>query len=92
MPKPADDRPLYFSAFVMNTPSHVIHGLWRDPEAANHEINSLSHWVELARYLDGAGYDLMFFADVTGLRSPWMGHTSWSPSRACRSRPTTRRC
>jgi FMN-dependent oxidoreductase (nitrilotriacetate monooxygenase family) len=73
MPKPANDRPLYFSAFVMNTPSHVIHGLWRDPQAANHEINSLSHWVELARYLDGAGYDLMFFADVTGLRSPWNG-------------------
>jgi FMN-dependent oxidoreductase (nitrilotriacetate monooxygenase family) len=73
MPKPANDRPLYYSAFVMNTPSHVIHGLWRDPEAANHEINSLSHWVELARYLDGAGYDQMFFADVTGLRSPWNG-------------------
>jgi long-chain alkane monooxygenase len=73
MPKPANDRPLYYSAFVMNTPSHVIHGLWRDEAAANHEINSLTHWVDLARYLDGAGYDLMFFADVTGLRSPWNG-------------------
>jgi alkanesulfonate monooxygenase SsuD/methylene tetrahydromethanopterin reductase-like flavin-dependent oxidoreductase (luciferase family) len=57
----------------MNTPSHVIHGLWRDETAANHEINSLKHWVDLARYLDGAGYDLMFFADVSGLRSPWNG-------------------
>jgi FMN-dependent oxidoreductase (nitrilotriacetate monooxygenase family) len=73
VPKPAKDRPLYFSAFVMNTPSHVIHGLWRDETAANHEINSLKHWVELARYLDGAGYDMMFFADVSGLRSPWNG-------------------
>jgi FMN-dependent oxidoreductase (nitrilotriacetate monooxygenase family) len=73
MPAPAANRPLYFSAFVMNTPSHVIHGLWRDPEAANDEINSLKHWVELARYLDQAGYDQMFFADVTGLRSPWNG-------------------
>jgi long-chain alkane monooxygenase len=73
MPAPAADRPLFFSAFVMNTPSHVIHGLWRDPAAANHEINSLTHWVELARFLDGAGYDLMFFADVIGLRSPWNG-------------------
>src|ERR1700712_2533750 len=73
MPAPAKNRPLYFSAFVMNTPSHVIHGLWRDPEAANHEINSLTHWVDLARYLDGAGFDLMFFADVIGLRSPWNG-------------------
>lgn len=73
MPKPAQDRPLYFSAFVMNTPSHVIHGLWRDPQAGNHEINSLKHWVDLARFLDQAGYDQMFFADVTGLRSPWNG-------------------
>jgi FMN-dependent oxidoreductase (nitrilotriacetate monooxygenase family) len=73
MPAPAKNRPLYFSAFVMNTTSHVIHGLWRDPAAANHEINSLTHWVDLARYLDGAGFDLMFFADVIGLRSPWNG-------------------
>jgi FMN-dependent oxidoreductase (nitrilotriacetate monooxygenase family) len=73
VPAPAKNRPLFYSAFVMNTPSHVIHGLWRDEAAANHEINSLTHWVDLARYLDGAGYDLMFFADVTGLRSPWNG-------------------
>ena len=55
MPAPDKNRPLYYSAFVMNTPSHVIHGLWRDAAAANHEINSLNHWVDLARYLDGAG-------------------------------------
>ncbi|CAN5840104.1 NtaA/DmoA family FMN-dependent monooxygenase [soil metagenome] len=73
MPAPAKDRPLHFSAFVMNTPSHVIHGLWRDPAAANHEINSLKHWVDLASFLDSAGFDLMFFADVIGLRSPWNG-------------------
>jgi len=64
---------LFFSAFVMNTPSHVIHGLWREPHAANHEINSLTHWTDLARDVDRAGYDLLFFADVSGLRSPWNG-------------------
>ncbi|GAC67838.1 LLM class flavin-dependent oxidoreductase [Gordonia soli] len=68
------DRPLYFSAFVMNTPSHVLHGLWRKPEAQNHQINSLEHWIELARYVDRVGFDLLFFADVTGLRSPWNGN------------------
>jgi FMN-dependent oxidoreductase (nitrilotriacetate monooxygenase family) len=73
VPKPPQNRPLYFSAFVMNTPSHVIHGLWRDPQAANHQINSLEHWTELAREVDQAGYDLLFFADVSGLRSPWNG-------------------
>jgi alkanesulfonate monooxygenase SsuD/methylene tetrahydromethanopterin reductase-like flavin-dependent oxidoreductase (luciferase family) len=40
------------------------------------ESSSLSGFldrVELAHYLDQAGYDQMFFADVTGLCSPWNG-------------------
>jgi len=67
-------RPLYFSAFVMNTASHVLHGLWRAPEAQNHRFNSLRHWTSLATTVERAGYDLLFFADVFGLRSPWNGN------------------
>lgn len=67
-------RPLYFSAFVMNTASHVLHGLWRAPEADNHKFNSLRHWTSLATAVDKAGYDLLFFADVFGLRAPWNGN------------------
>ncbi len=67
-------KPLYFSAFVMNTASHVLHGLWRAPEAQNHKFNSLRHWTSLATAVDRAGYDLLFFADVFGLRAPWNGN------------------
>ena len=68
-----DAAPLLFNAFVMNTPSHVAHGLWRLPEAQNHEIDSLTHWTDLARNVEAAGFDLLFFADVVGLRAPWNG-------------------
>jgi len=67
-------RPLYYSAFVMNTASHVLHGLWRAPEARNHDFNSLRHWTSLAAQVDAAGYDLLFFADVFGLRQTWNGN------------------
>lgn len=67
-------RPLYYSAFVMNTASHIQHGLWRRPEAENHRFNSLRHWTNLAREVEQQGYDLLFFADVFGLRAPWAGN------------------
>ncbi|WP_237568977.1 NtaA/DmoA family FMN-dependent monooxygenase [Mycolicibacterium lacusdiani] len=58
----------------MNTASHVLHGLWRAPEARNHDFNSLRHWTSLAAQVDAAGYDLLFFADVFGLRQTWNGN------------------
>ncbi|MFA7513009.1 MAG: LLM class flavin-dependent oxidoreductase, partial [Mycolicibacterium vanbaalenii] len=67
-------RPLYYSAFVMNTASHVLHGLWRAPDAQNHRFNSLRHWTSLAAEVDKAGYDVLFFADVFGLRATWNGN------------------
>jgi long-chain alkane monooxygenase len=67
-------KPLFYSAFVMNTASHVLHGLWRAPNAHNHEFNSLRHWTSLASAVEAAGYDLLFFADVFGLRAPWNGN------------------
>lgn len=68
-------RPLRLSAFVMNTTSHIIHGAWRRPEARQTEFNDLQHWVSLARELEQARFDHIFFADVVGLyhdhRSDW---------------------
>lgn len=58
----------------MNTASHVLHGLWRDPAANNHRFNSLRHWTSVATQVEDAGYDLLFFADVFGLRAPWNGN------------------
>ncbi|WP_020498704.1 LLM class flavin-dependent oxidoreductase [Sciscionella marina] len=67
------ETPLRFSAFVMNTTSHIVHGLWRHPEARQHEFNDLEHWVSLAKTLERGGFDFIFFADVIGLYGDYRG-------------------
>lgn len=62
-----DAAPLRFNAFVMNTTSHIHHGQWRHPDARQSEFNDVTTWIELARLLEAAKFDAMFFADVTGL-------------------------
>ena len=42
-------RPLLFAAFVMNTASHILHGVWRRPDARQIEFNSLELWVNRRR-------------------------------------------
>jgi FMN-dependent oxidoreductase (nitrilotriacetate monooxygenase family) len=59
-------KPLLFSAFVMNTVSHMLHGVWRQPGAGQVDFNSLEFWVELARELEAGLFDVLFFADVHG--------------------------
>ncbi|RII41940.1 LLM class flavin-dependent oxidoreductase [Galactobacter valiniphilus] len=59
--------PLLFNAFVMNTTSHIHHGQWRRPDAHQREFNDVNTWINLAKLLEEARFDGMFFADVTGL-------------------------
>ncbi len=68
-------KPLQFSAFVMNTTSHIQHGAWRLPEARQTDFNSLEHWVSLAKTLEAGKFDFIFFADVAGLYPDYQG--SW---------------
>lgn len=65
--------PLLFSAFVMNTTSHIIQGTWRLPDAGQADYNSLDHWVDLARLLERGRFDAIFFADVAGLYGDYRG-------------------
>ena len=65
--------PLLFSAFVMNTTSHILHGAWRRPDARQIEFNSLELWVELAKELEAGLFDVVFFADVIGLYNDFNG-------------------
>ena len=65
--------PLLFSAFVMNTSSHILHGVWRRPDARQTEFNSLSLWVNLAKELEAGLFDVIFFADVVGLYNDFNG-------------------
>ena len=58
---------LFFNAFVMNTTSHIHHGQWRRPDAHQTEFSDVDTWIDLARTLEAAKFDAMFFADVSGL-------------------------
>jgi long-chain alkane monooxygenase len=58
---------LLLSAFVMNTTSHIMGGQWRRPEAQQHRFNELTLWSDLAKELEAAKFDIIFFADVVGL-------------------------
>jgi long-chain alkane monooxygenase len=74
-----ETRPrLLLSAFLMNTSSHILGGQWRHPEAQQHRFNELELWMDLARQLEDAKFDAMFFADVVGLyghhEGGWASH------------------
>ncbi|MFJ4650567.1 NtaA/DmoA family FMN-dependent monooxygenase [Nocardia sp. NPDC088792] len=69
--RPAE--PLFFSAFLQNTVSHLQHGAWTLPEAEQTRMNELDLWVDLARTLEAGGFDMMFFADMTGLVHDFAG-------------------
>jgi FMN-dependent oxidoreductase (nitrilotriacetate monooxygenase family) len=65
--------PLHFAAFVMNTASHILHGLWRQPDGGQADFDDLGLWIDLARRLDAGGFDAIFFADVIGLYGDYEG-------------------
>ena len=69
----AQPVPLRFAAFVMNTTSHILHGAWRAPEAQQTNFNDLDHWISLAKTLEQAKFDIIFFADVVGLYDDYQG-------------------
>ena len=61
-------KPLHFNAFVMNTTSHIHHGLWR---RARRAARSTSTTSTLDRPREAASrpakFDAIFFADVIGV-------------------------
>ena len=67
---PRQPRPLRLAAFVMNTNSHIQHGLWRHPAARQTEFDDIGVWIDLAKTLERGRFDAMFFADVVGLYGP----------------------
>jgi len=60
------NQPLRFNAFVMNTNSHIQHGHWRRPDAGQVDFENVDVWIDLAKTLEAAKFDAMFFADVVG--------------------------
>ncbi|MBO0767260.1 MAG: LLM class flavin-dependent oxidoreductase [Solirubrobacterales bacterium] len=66
-------RPLIYNAFVMNTASHITHGLWRHPETRQRDFNQLDVWTDLAKLLERGRFDALFLADVVGLYGNYRG-------------------
>ncbi len=59
-------RRMILSAFDMNTAGHQAPGLWTHPHDQSHRYKDLDYWTDLAKRLEGGGFDCLFMADVLG--------------------------
>ncbi len=84
-------RPLLFSAFVMNTTSHILHGVWRRPDARQIEFNSLELWVNLAKELEAGLFDVIFLRTSLDCITTFRARTENTLMRAYRFPVTIRR-
>ena len=57
---------LIVNLFEMNTPGHITHGLWRQPDNNRERYKDIAYWLELARVAEAGGFDAIFIADVVG--------------------------
>ncbi|WP_211225880.1 LLM class flavin-dependent oxidoreductase [Nocardioides alkalitolerans] len=64
-----------YNFFIMDTPSHISHGMWRHPESRAVEYNDLEFWIELAQLAERHHFDSIFIADNFGMYSPINGST-----------------
>lgn len=67
---------MHLNVFTQCSPSPQFKGLWRHPgDRSATGYRSLGHWLEVARKLERARIDALFFADVHGLYDVYQG--SW---------------
>lgn len=64
---------MLFSAFNEFVLSHHDQGLWAHPKSRQLELNSPDYWVEIARTLERARFDILFFADVLATYDIYQG-------------------
>lgn len=64
---------MFLSALDMIVPTHQTSGLWRHPGADTAQYLDLEFWRRHAKMLEDAGFDSMFFADVSGLYDVYEG-------------------
>jgi FMN-dependent oxidoreductase (nitrilotriacetate monooxygenase family) len=70
---------IHLNLFTQCSPSPQFKGLWRHPaDRTATGYRSLSHWTSVARQLEAACFDALFFADVHGLYDVYRG--SWVPA------------
>jgi FMN-dependent oxidoreductase (nitrilotriacetate monooxygenase family) len=66
-------RPLRFAMFTTNAPSGYPASAWNQPLALDHDYLSLGSWMTLAKKLEAAKFDCIFWADHSGVYDTYEG-------------------
>jgi FMN-dependent oxidoreductase (nitrilotriacetate monooxygenase family) len=70
---------MHLNVLTQCIPSPLFEGLWRDPDDETATgYRSLEYWTSLARRLEAACIDALFFADIHGIYDVYQG--SWRPA------------
>src|SRR5262245_19893957 len=76
---PIRSRPMHLNVMTQCSPSPQFEGLWRHPDdATSTGYRSLDYWTSVARKLEAACIDALFFADIHGVYDVY--RNSWEPS------------
>ena len=68
------NEPLSLFAFDVFAPSHLTSGSWRAEGDQGHRYTDLSYWTGIAKKLEKAGFDGIFFADNVGYHDVYRGN------------------
>ncbi|CAL9615698.1 Dimethyl-sulfide monooxygenase [Streptomyces sp. enrichment culture] len=74
------NQPLHLFAFDVAAPAHLTAGSWRNDGDEGHRYTDLAYWKSIARMLEDASFDGIFFADTVGYHDVYGG----SPAAAIR--------
>lgn len=67
------NAPLSLFAFDVFAPAHLTAGSWRAEGDQGHRYTDLKYWTGVARMLEDASFDGIFFADTVGLHDVYSG-------------------
>ena len=67
------NAPLSLFAFDVFAPAHLTAGSWRAEGDEGHRYTDLKYWTGVARMLEDASFDGIFFADTVGLHDVYGG-------------------
>lgn len=68
------NEPLSLFAFDVFAPSHLTSGSWRTEGDQGYRYTDLRYWTGIARMLEKAGFDGIFFADNVGYHDVYRGN------------------
>jgi long-chain alkane monooxygenase len=64
----AESHVMHVNVLTQCIPAPLFEGMWRHPDDETATgYRSLEHWMEIARQLEGACVDALFFADIHGV-------------------------